>query len=72
MYNSLSTEKQKNRKTEKQAGAELCQAQINFQLAMKPSRIWDSNEVMIVNSFVTPTTQKESGAVSEPGMLGQF
>ena len=27
---------------------------------------------MIVNSFVTPTTQKESGAVSEPGMLGQF
>ena len=56
----------------KQAGAELCQAQINFQLAMKPSRIWDSNEVMIMNSFVTPTTQKESGAVSEPGMLGQF
>ena len=56
----------------RQAGAELCQAQINFQLAMKPSRIWDSNEVMIVNSFVTPTTQKEFGAVSEPGMLGQF
>ena len=27
---------EKNRKTEKQAGAELCQAQINFQLAMKP------------------------------------
>ena len=48
------------------------QARINFQLAMKPSRIWDSNEVMIMNSFVTPTTQKESGAVSEPGMLGQF
>ena len=33
----------------RQAGAELCQAQINFQLAMKPSRIWDSNEVMIVS-----------------------
>ena len=28
-------------KDKEQAGAELCQAQISFQLAMKASRIWN-------------------------------